>query len=1484
MRSRRAFLNSLLWTAALLCATPALGFSPEPFFKHIPVEGGIGANRVTAIAQGPSGFIWIGTESGLYRYDGAEFLYVSPSPDAPESAQSSFVTSLIIDDAGRIWAGLEGGGIDRFDPSTGTVTRISTELSGGSNHGVRQIYEDPEGRIWIASQSGLGLHSPRTDRLQSLVPRPGGVNDLANDAGRWWVGTRDGLFEFDPGSGELSPAPGEDGLPVDEPIWRVLPGDEGVLWLGTTNQGLIRYDSDDASEQRFVRDPQDPEGLTDDLINALLIDGTGMLWVATYNGLNLLDPTTGRLRRFSSRNQPGAIRQPYVSSLFRDASGILWVGTYGEGLFTLPPRWRAMTHYAAVAGRTDLVTQTDVHAVLQTSDGTLWSGTYSGHLSRIRPGEPEIEVYEPAFGAQRIWDLAEAEDGVWLATNNGLMRCCERAAIRTRIGMPGGPLRNDVWVVTRDLDNRLWTAIYGSGVAWLDGDQLVSMPLVDGSGNTINDATDLAVTSDGHIVAATYRHGLFRLDRGGEKFQPLATPPLGAPVNEIAVDATDRLWIGTRGNGLVLVDPVRPVHFRTHAGLPSNTINGLASDGRDLWVATDNGLARIDLQHLGVVRLAGLPDRRINHHSLRLGKDDSLLIGTRSGLYHIGPDYFEPPIDDPPVLMSNIFVAHEQTTAKPRQPLVVDHDRNEVRLEYRALDYLAADLIRYRHRLAGFEDDWRPSDGSAVYTGLPAGDYRFQFQAQMVDGRWLSGDAPLEIRVAPAPWRSSLAYLAYALALGGFAWLGIGNYRARLRAERQEHASVRSSKERLDLALWGSGDWLWDWEPDRDFAYCPQLAELLDIPSQAGEMRASDLVEAIEGSAIRARFREEVAKVRETGQTDIAAPFRDANGEVRWLRFRGRVVEQDDHSRMLRVTGTCRDITDWKDAETRLKLAARILENSRDAVAVLDLDGRFLEVNQAFERITGYTRDEVQGRPATILNSDRHDPDLGVRIRDALRERGEWSGEIWEKRKDGEVFLSMMRLSHVTDDVGRATHWVAVFADITRRRKSEEELRYLTNYDSLTGLPNRTLFNERLTYALTRRKQGESLVVCFLNIDGFTSINESLGLGAGDLVLRRIAGRLKALFGERDTIARLGGDEFAALIERPAEREQTVQRIQAILDAINEPMDLGDSVLRVTGSIGLAVHPAHGDDPATLVRHAHTALRAAKRRGSGRFEFYDPGMSEAAADRMQMALALAEATENGSLELHYQPKIDMQSGRVAGVEALLRWHNPGGDLISPETFIPLAEERGLIGSIGRWVMDQACHRLAELDSKVPEQLTMAVNLSARQIDEDDLVEAVAEAAQRWGVEPKRLRLELTESAVMETAGRSVDLLRRLKRLGVVLVMDDFGTGYSSLSYLNRLPLDQLKIDKSFVRNIQDDRVAAAIVRAVLSMASDLGLMVTAEGVERPEQLEFLKGTSCREVQGFLFSEPLPFDELVSFLSAAGRNLLARAACNEVSPN
>jgi len=697
--------------------------------------------------------------------------------------------------------------------------------------------------------------------------------------------------------------------------------------------------------------------------------------------------------------------------------------------------------------------------------------------------------------------------------------------------------------------------------------------------------------------------------------------------------------------------------------------------------------------------------------------------------------------------------------------------------------------------------------------------------------------------------------------------------------ERQAHADLVRQKQELAesefrwrAAIEGVGDGVWDRNIQTgEEIYSTRWKSMLGYAEDDILPHNQEWVSRIhpdDRAAVISGYQAYLASTSGSCQMEFRQRCKD--GSYKWILSRGVIVSRDASGAPLRMIGTHTDITERRKQEEALRLAANVFSHALEGIMITTLDGSIVEVNKAFTKITGYSAEEVVGKTPRLFKSGRHNAFFYAEMWKCIERGDAWQSEIWNQRKNGTAYPLHLSISSVKNEAGVLTHYVGAYSDLTAYKAAEEQIHDLAFTDLLTGLPNRRHLIVRLQQAIAAgESQKHQSALLILNLDNFKNLNNALGRAQCDQILQHVAKRLTAAVLDGDTVAHVQGDQFAVIrTNLNQEPQQMLRQVEAaagkMLEAIKQPYQLAGSTILCTASVGITIFGAQYEETVEPLKRAELALHQAKAVGPNTLRFFDATMQAVVDARIALEAALRQAINSKYFVLYYQAQVSDGKG-VVGVEALIRWIDPKRGMVSPAEFIPLAEETGLILPIGAWVLETACQQLAAWAAQpAMAHLSIAVNVSAQQFREGNFVDQVLAILERTGGNPHRLKLELTESVLIADAEEVIVKMNALKAIGIGFAIDDFGTGYSSLSYLKRLPLERLKIDQSFVRNILMDPDDAAISRAVIAMATSMGLGVIAEGVETEAQRDFLASLGCHTYQGYLFSKPLPVAEFEAF--------------------
>ena len=1481
------------------------------FFKQVSDDGDLAQNSVAAMLQDRAGLLWIATQGGLHRYDGYTFQRFQNHADQADSLPENSVTALAEDVDGRLFVGTGQHGVARWQPDTAKFMRIP----GKPDEQIRRdaitaLLADAGDGVWIGSKFGLehlAQGGKRTDVLR-LVPdanRNVYISDLTRCGdGSLFVASTEGLYRVNPGSlraralsldatdqlikavhcdatgvlwaaaatrlyewqnGEMRLAwNGESATPavVHAEIEDIVEDAQHNLWLATSGRGLIRFSPADGSHELLRHLPQLRGSLPEDSLSTLMIDRAGMLWVGgNVSGVAHAWPTGTDFTYLREESAaPSSIETNNVRALLPDADRGLWIGTEGAGLKRYDFATRAFEPFGNVLAKAmDMPMQPPefrIFAVQPAAEpGLYWVASNMGvfHFDPARSSARALPIdarSDQALPAADVRSLIVGEDGtLWMGTfTAGLIRhhpgrgTWQRYAADAVGADSEGLWHSTVLALHEDDANRLW-------IGTLDGLNVLEI--------------------EGGVLR--------KIAKAPQREDALA----GSLVRVITETADGNVWIGTHNglNRLLDYNDGEP-KFQRYAlaqGLANETVYGVLEDrARLLWLSTNDGISRLD-PVTGSVRNFSLQDGlqgvEFNGGAFTALPDGRLVFGGTEGINWFRPDAIGDADYAAPLVFTAFQIGNQrQSIFDPGnfRSLRINSDDRVLMLAFAALDFASPGDNQFRYRLNGYDEDWIDlgTRREVAFTNLAPGDYRLEVVGKHPQRSEAGPVLQLAISVTPHWWQTLWARAAALVLLSALLLLWWIGRRRNAQSLRQQNEKMKLFSARLSSALWASRDGFWDWDLENDVMFLSGPEEFVG-PGRESRITIKEwrerAVHPDDRAGVEAALEEHIS-----GRTDhYEAEYRinTFSGRRVWILARGRAVRRDPSGRALQVAGTFRDVSQERMLDRDRRIAQEVIRSMREVVCVTDLQFRFVSVNEAFCRVTGYTMDDIGGQDASVLNSDQHPPSFHDQIRASLLSNGHWGGELWQRRKDGEQFLASLEVNEVCDSSGQRLYWVAVLTDITDRKRAEQELRYLANYDTLTGLPNRTLLGERLAHSLIRaRRLGNKVGVLFLDLDRFKHVNDSMGHAAGDRLLKAAAARIVTSVRDSDTVARLGGDEFTVVLEDLRDISEAEQIATKLLVGFAQPLEIdGRNEVVISPSIGLSLYPEHGQVPTDLLKHADTAMYHAKDRGRNTYQVYTDAMDAQARLRASMAGQLHKALERNELSVVYQPKLSLSDQRITGAEALLRWYNPVLGNISPVTFIPIAEETGLIVPIGEWVLQQACIQINRWTAAGLIDQKIAVNVSALQLFRGELARRLREILEEANVPANRIEIELTESMLMANPEQSIATLNQIKALGVHIAIDDFGTGYSSLAYLKRLPIDTLKIDKTFVADLSSDPDDEAITTTVIMMAHSLGLDVIAEGVETTDQMRYLTEQKCDEIQGNLISHPLEPDRVLQFL-------------------
>lgn len=1229
--------------------------------RRISNQEGLSQSSVFAIEQDARGFIWFGTQDGLQRYDGERFtIYRSPS-HRTEGLPHSTVMSLMLGRGGRLWIGTFRG-LARFDPADESFERFTVNLDDGDTEpSISSLVESLDGSVWAGTQRhGLLRIQPSNDGPEAaeirsyrhhpqdasaFMPHDRVWSLLEDPDGTLWIGTEGGLVRYEPSTGRhevFSPQPQD---PFSLPDARVLSlhrDRRGDLWVGT-GDGLARFESTSRRFHVLRHDPDDANALAHPVVRAIFEDRRGDLWIGTGGGgLDRFDRRRGAFEHHHyDLADNRTLSHNEVWTLSEDRSGLLWVGTAygGANVVDSRPKFR----HRQPGGTFSSV----VLGLLVDHRGDLWIGVDGEGLFRSEgrrdAAEPyPLEVEDLRRG--RPWHLFEdRQRRLWIGTERALYRLVDGqiTTFAHQLGLQGSLPPGGVRRILQDAEGNVWTAHFGGGLGFLAAQHLDAWEVdlfqsfrhrrEDGESLISDHVYTLYEDRQARLWVGT-SEGLERY-LGEGRFEHFQSRPnddsslAGRAVRSIHQDVQGRLWVGT-DHGLDLLEDIemssaasRFRHFDYLHGLPNDTIYALLEDstGR-LWMSTNRGLARLDLaqdQILSFDPMDGLQGWEFNGGSAALGPDGEMYFGGTKGYNVFHPSEVDRRSYIPPVVFTGYRLDHQEVALGGQllhgRQVEIGPEISTATFEFASLDFIDPGSNRYRYRLEGLNRSWVELGhrNEVTFSHLVPGTYRLEVQGSNSDGVWNGTATELRLSIRPAWWQTWWANLIYILAACLVLSVLLWQYWRRELLRQEINRVLRTSQQRLELALRGSGDGLWDWNIETGSIYRSRVARLLGL--DAAEMPPNhefrrQRIHQEDSERVEKALQDHLAGRSQRYEAEYRLRHKD--GTWRWILDRGVVVRRDEEGKPTRMAGTFKDIHRLKTVESKLRLWATVFEVINEGVMIIDTENTILAVNSAFCSITGFDRDAVVGNPTQILETAEGSPELYGDIRQALAEQGSWQGEVRQTRASGEDFLAWADFNPVMDEDGETTHFVCVVSDITQRKKSEEELRYLASFDVVTGLPNRVHFLQHLEKALGQAEEDErQLAVLFGDLDHFKSVNDTLGHAVGDHLLQEAGRRLQASVRRHDLVARLGGDEFTVLL-RDFDHKNAVLRIaDRILEAFAQPFELGDRSMKISTSFGISLFPADGQSAEELLEKADVAMYEAKGAGRNQYRFYRDEMS-----------------------------------------------------------------------------------------------------------------------------------------------------------------------------------------------------------------------------------------------------------------------------------
>ncbi|MGI2142940.1 EAL domain-containing protein [Shewanella frigidimarina] len=1366
------------------------------------VADGLSQETVTSIVEDLEGYVWIGTINGLNRFDGNEFKQFY-ADDEKNSLPSSFIRNLLIDDNGELLVGTDKG-LVQFDKKTDSFSSNQISILIG------------EQAIWSISKQKNEVFIGLNNRVISYKNIESNVFDFKSKK----IGEIKNIIKIN-----------------------------NSIFLRNYNGDIFRVEGNELSK---IFSASNEMSILD-----------GKLIASTNHGLFEINK-----KQFKISNSNFTTIE--VNS---ETGNNELIGISNNNLFKL--RIRNNKFEQIKTGTLDIKKERLNKAFITKGDNIYISNYIDGffEISQVKNYIKKINIFE-----KNIWSMAVSENDIYLTNNeNNLYKY--NANFKTTniesININHGPksivfINNNIFIGSTD------------GLIIKNNTTNSEIKILDKIIFNIR-------VFDDKVYASTFDGFIYIFDSAGKQVDSLDTNT-GYPIYDTLL-VENRLWIASQ-SGLILYENNHfenifnsdfvfnvtenngNIYFGTRNAILSvvnkkittilnrkKIIYSLVSIGNTLTATSNREVVIIDLKEK---RNYILP---INHgsfkdyntqSSLKIG--EQILFGSTQGLSLINPkeviyklqnntkrkiNFEELLLFNSPVKIGSSILP---TSLNSSKSITLKYSEYPFSLKFNILGE-SNNNFEFFYYLEDLERNWLSTKGNnaVTYTNLSAGEYTFKLYAE----NRLTGSKTdvrnLKVIITPPWWLSSVAIAFYATIVLIIISL---IFRSVIR-RRQIQKQIAQSEERLKLSLWGSGDEMWDWDIESGKIYRSNIWGSLDFPQDGRRSGNPD-----EESNIHPLDRDRVTRALNdhfnalTDHFEIAYRVKARNQQWIWILDRAKIVERDQKDVPLRMTGTIKDINNIKQAEEQLRLFARAIENISEGMFILNEKYQFVEVNNACCELAASTKEKFANE---ILHFNRYPASYSEQIRNLLKQQGRWSGEIEASKGKDSYFLMELTIDAIYNEQGETSHYVGVFSDITRRKQQEEELRKLTNNDLLTGLPNRSSLQVTLSN-LVKKDVHHTLMV--LDLDNFKRINDSLGHQIGDDLLIGVAERIKLAIPKHASLYRLGGDEFALLVDQHPDIGSCAAIATQVINCLKPAFTLNNDSLVLGISIGIVLYPEDEQNEQALLRKADIAMYHAKSGGGNRYQFYSESLNQNALRQLEIESLIREALKDDLFEVYYQPKIDVKKDRLNGMEALVRLNHPKLGLIGPNEFIPLAEENGLIVEIGDVVLRKACFAAQKWLELGLFTGRVAVNLSSRQFALPDLQQRIESILRLTKLPAKHLELEITEGTVIKDPEQAIKVMQQLAKMGVSLALDDFGTGYSSLSYLKRFPINCLKIDKTFVDDIDKSDRDLKMVDSIITIAHNMGLTVVGEGVEQTAQLNILKALNCEEIQGYIYSKPI----------------------------
>jgi len=1468
------------------------------FLQRLSPNEGLSQSHVNKTIQDPLGFIWIATEMGLNRFDGYQVKSIA-GPNGIFTAES--ITTLFIDEQNYLWVSTLYSGLfrintttleveqvfnGRLSPDNNTISEVITIEQGSENKlwlGISEhVYslDTLTGKLthyltlnlkdnivralllegdWLFCATGRGLYRLNivNGDSQFISHQTPEFNSEDSDNAKFLIrdkelgllmGTVEGLFQLQNTTENNVENLTSNLLIEDLNIWDMILDDDG--YLIATNKGLYRLNRDNLILSSVLKFSDSRFQITDNTILDLFTDKTGNIWLASKSqGVMIWSPKTLRFDHVSASTSP-ALSHDNVLAVYQDNNDIVWLGT-DNGL-----------------NRLDLVTGTS-QSFLTTNDSKAVHGSHIIH---------------------QVFAFPNDSNKLWLVNDYGLQIFDKTTFTLTqpKYSKEMTEIANEQWstgyyvvdnsniIFITNESHYLYNSLSGEVEILSELNEVSSPELSMGFLPSFTDVPyDVLLVSSGQLYLFNLKNKQSKLIYTAKNYQAQNFDY----VDNWVVDNNNTLWLAMMGEGVIGLDKKsfkEKYRFEISNKMPTASIYSLQLDSfNNLWFSSQVGLFRLNLDNLHLEHFSaedGLLANEYNGGAYAELADDRLVFGSIRGITLFSPHQFVASNDvdkNFEVTLTDIeLLSNEDREFPPLsslKKLSMDYNEFGLRLEFSTLQYFRQLNTLYDIRLEGPESlhysDYAQNE--LLLPKLSPGSYQLEISAfHPITGK-RSEPYIVKIESLAAPWLTNIARVFYLILIMLITSLYIYRRNSRRHTLLLAHEKTKESEQRMSLALKSSNSGVWDYHITDDKLYDKRLTDELKYTSLKQPHKLTAHLERIrydDFNLLEQQWYDFVAG--SIKRWDVSYQMLAKDGQWLWFRDVGRIISTDEQGKPNRLAGTYTNITQSKDDKAKAVLFGEAFSQINDWVLIVDSRLVPVSANDTFLNAFSSRKSGVIPSFKQIVNALGEQKFQEFReIINKIKPGESWQGEEVIETKLEPQHPVLIKINAIVKDSGKISHYVIVISDITIQKNAEEKLRHLAHYDYLTNLPNRKLILEKIEQTIKDHRQSEKKsALFFIDLDKFKQVNDSLGHSVGDDLLRYVAQTLVANVKARDLVARQSGDEFMILIDEFEDLDHLIQLAQRIIKRLSQPLKLMGSHVNVSASIGIAIYPDDAENSAQLIQKADLAMIHAKETGRSRFEFFTASMNEKAQQRISLEGQVQLAFNNDEFINYYQPIVDCADQRIIGFELLLRWPSDDG-FISPEVFIPITEDMGLISQLTERAIDQALADYCRWKG-LYENSYVSINLSAIHILQEGLASTLEKLLIKHQLTADAVRLEITEGTLLSDKSIALLRLNELKALGFKLLLDDFGTGFSSLTYLSKFPIDIIKIDQSFIRNLQSNPMNKPIIKSIVSLANNLNLTCIAEGVETQKQLSYIRSLDCDVIQGYFFAKPVPIDEII----------------------